>query len=165
MDSLKKINQQLALLMDDVAERPEEYINAETGEIRSDLLDALQMARTEKLENIIKYIVSARAEVQAIKEEITRLTGRMKRTNKTIEWLIDAYLPNELGADETFHCADGDIKRRKSSAVCIEDETKIPEKYTVMTKKYDKAEMLRVLRGGAEIAGVRLEERERVVVK
>lgn len=165
MASLKEINEQLATLMDDVAERPEEYINPETGEIRSDLLDALQMARTEKLENIIRYIISARAEAQAIKDEITRLTLRMKRVNKNIEWLIDTYLPYELADDETFHCADGDIKRRKSKAVYIEDETKIPTEYITMTPKYNKAEMLKALKDGAEIAGVRLEEREKVVVK
>ena len=165
MDSLKKINEQLAALMDDVAERPEEYIDPKTGEIRSDLLDALQLARTEKLENSVRYIISKRAEVQAIKDEITRLTLRMKRENKNIEWMIDVYLPNELGEGETFRCADGDIKRRKSKAVLIEDESKVPQEYITMTPKYDKAGMLKALKDGVEIAGVRLEERERGVVK
>ena len=164
MATLKEINQDVAGALD----RLQDVIDEETGEI-TDLaylaeLEELQMAREEKLQNIIRWIISRRAELKAIKEEKARLDKRLKAGTREIDFLLSRYLPAQMGEGETYHCADGDIRYRHSRGVVITDADELPGEYVRMIREVNKAEMLKALKAGAVIPGAELEERTKLVV-
>ena len=164
MESLKKINAEIANVLD----RLQDAVDMETGEITDpsllEELESLQMKRDEKIPNIIRWVISKRAELKAIKEEKERLDKRFKAGNREIDFIVSHYLPSQLKDGETFHCADGDIKYRHSKAVKIINADSLPMTYCRQVLEVNKAEILKALKAGTEIPGAELEERVKLVV-
>lgn len=162
--TLKEINQDVAGALD----RLQDVIDEETGEVMDSAylaeLEELQMAREEKLRNIIRWVISRRAEMKAIKEEKERLDKRLKAGTREIDFLISHYLPSQLETGETYHCADGDIKYRHSRGVKITDADALPDEYVRTVREINKADMLKALKTGASIPGAELEERVKMVI-
>jgi len=78
MESLYEIDKKVAnLLMDEFDEK---YVDEETGEVNEELarqdLDALEMERNEKLENIALFIKNLNGEITLLKQEETALSDR-----------------------------------------------------------------------------------------
>ena len=163
MATLKQINEQIV----DVLEQMFENVNEETGEVDSSRLDELKLAKKEKQENIVRWLLNKKADVTARKAEIERLEKLNKRDEKQVDWMLNFYLNNELGEDESFTCADGKITHRESKAVKILDEEKIPANYKVLKveNKVNKAAILKDLKEGKKIAGAEIEVRRKVVLK
>jgi hypothetical protein len=101
-------------------------VDAETGEIVDfDQLDALQMARDEKLENIALYIKSLEAEVAAIGAERDALLKR-KTVKENKAKRLREYLSFNLDG-QPFETPRVALTFRKSTGVKITDERELVE--------------------------------------
>ena len=142
-----------------------ECIDQESGEvIDEEKLEELKLARDEKIHNIAAYIINLRAEAAVAKERAEVFTARKKAAENKAESL-QRYLERQLDGQK-WSDADFKIAWRTSQATEIIDEEAIPVDYKIaQAPKIDKAGLLRTLKMGKEIPGVRLVERQSMSVK
>lgn len=144
-------------------------IDPETGE----LLDfekflELEMQKNIKVENMALWYKSLCAEAEAIKNEISALSQRVKTKENTAQNLKE-YLSKILNGQK-FESSKCRISYRKSSAVEIENEeyflVHANEKY--LTKRLpvpNKTAIKEALMDGEQIDGARLVEKQNMTIK
>lgn len=170
MESLYEIDKKVAnLLMDEFDEK---YVDEETGEVNEELarqdLDALEMERNEKLENIALFIKNLNGEITLLKQEETALSTRRKAKENKVERLKQ-YVSNSM---QTF----GDLKIetprvalsfRKSESVVVEDSSLLEPRYLKEKIEYsaDKTLIKRELKAGNVVLGARLVENNNLQIK
>lgn len=161
MSTLYEINEQILRCVKD----GDMVVDTETGEvIDAAALDALQMARDEKLTNIGKWILDLKADAKAIREREISLAERRKAKENKAEQLMD-YM-NMILAGKKFECADFKASYRKSQAVEVTDAEKIPAPYLIIQEpKVDKAGIKKALKAGEEIPGAKLVERNNLSIR
>ena len=143
-------------------------VDPETGEIIdiTEQLDALQMDREAKIENIGLLIKNMTAEAAAIRNEEKALADRRRAEENHVERLKN-YLMASLGG-EKFSTAKLAISYRKSTAVYIEDEVEFlrehPE-YARIKTELDKSSVKDALKNGESVTGAALEERNSMIVR
>jgi len=149
----------------EINEAIEACVDKETGEILDEAaLDNLQMEREQKIHNIAAYIINLRAEAAAAKERAEVFTARRKAAENKAESL-QKYLERQLNGQK-WSDQDFKITWRTSQATDIYDESAIPVDYQIaQAPKIDRAGLLRTLKMGKEIPGVRLVERQSMSVK
>lgn len=132
-------------------------VDPETGEILDiEALNALQMARTDKLESVALWIKNLQADAQAFKAEKEAFAEREKKALAKVDslkkWLASACDGQKFN---TWRCA---VTFRKSERVEILDETKIPQDYLTCktTIAPDKAAIKEALKDGEIIEGCSL---------
>lgn len=74
-----------------------DFINMETGEVNTKMLDDLQLARDEKIKNIALFIKNLQAEAKAIKDEEKALKARREAKEAKADSLHE-YLDSMLKA-------------------------------------------------------------------
>lgn len=133
-------------------------IDEETGEIlNGDALDALQIEREEKMENIALMIKDLTAEAAAIKQEAQNLTKRQKTAENKAAWL-KGYLQESL-AGEKLKTPRVAISYGTSKRAEIENEDLIPAEFLeAQAPKIKKSEILAALKEGREVPGAYLKE-------
>ena len=151
--TLYEINQNILSLIDE-----------ETGEI-TDIVafEALLGAKEEKLENIIKLYKNATADSTALKAEADAFTKRAKAAAALAD-RMKAMLEAELDGN-AFECTTGKVSFRKSKALIVDDERRIPEQYQKIAFSVDKAALKKAIESGENIAGAHIEVRQNVQVK
>nr|DAT52211.1 MAG TPA: resistance protein [Caudoviricetes sp.] len=161
MSTLYEINEQILRCVKD----GDMVVDTETGEvIDAAALDALQMARDEKLTNIGKWILDLKADAKAIREREISLAERRKAKENKAEQLMD-YM-NMILAGKKFECADFKASYRKSQAVEVTDAEKIPAPYLIIQEpKVDKAGIKKALKAGEEVPGAKLVERNNLSIR
>lgn len=161
MSTLYEINEQILRCVKD----GDMVVDTETGEvIDAAALDALQMARDEKLTNIGKWILDLKADAKAIREREISLAERRKAKENKAEQLMD-YM-NMILAGKKFECADFKASYRKSQAVEVTDVEKIPAPYLIIQEpKVDKAGIKKALKAGEEVPGAKLVERNNLSIR
>lgn len=146
-----------------------ELIDPETGEVKDfEALEALNMARDEKIENIAMWIKNLTAEGKAIRDEEKSLAERRKSSENKCESL-QKYLEQIL-CGEKFSTPKVAISYRKSTAVNIADEEAFIKTaditYAVpQLPKIDKAAIKEALKSGVVIEGAELIERNNIQIK
>lgn len=136
----------------------------ETGEIIDmSALDALEMAREEKTENLVLLIKDIVAECNAIREEEQSLARRRQTGERRAERLKD-YLQKQL-AGEKFKTPRCSVSYRKTQAVQIVDEDAIPEEFVTVFTAPRKLAIKEALKAGDEIPGATLEDRVSMIIK
>lgn len=139
-------------------------VDEETGEVTNmDELEALQMEHDAKVENIGLWVKNLKAESDAIKEEVKKLTARARVADNKAERLKE-YL-TECLAGEKFKTARLQVSYRKSQAVNITDTLALPEEFTVIDIKPDKTAIKTAIKMGNTIPGAELEERTSTIIK
>lgn len=150
-------------------------VDMETGEILdSEKLDALQMERKQKLENVALWVKDLNAEAEAVKAEADKLTARKKALDNKItslkSWLLRALDGEKL---KTARCSVYQTHNTRLNVIdeqsvvrWIQTHYKEPEqflKYSLPEIRKDavKAE----IKDGKEIPGAALELTESVVIK
>lgn len=157
-----------------IAEALVECVDIETGEIILDLeaVEALQMEREAKIENIALYVKNLAAEAAAIREEEKNLADRRKAKEAKAERLKN-YLTETLGGS-AFETARVKCSFRKSTAVNITDNVTLLWYLKSMSldkcvKHKDpevvKSEVAKLLKDGRDIPGAVLEERNNMTIK
>ena len=161
MSTLYEINEQILRCVKD----GDMVVDTETGEVIDAVaLDALQMARDDKLTNIGKWILDLKADAKAIREREISLAERRKAKENKAEQLMD-YM-NMILAGKKFECADFKASYRKSQAVEVTDAEKIPAPYLIVQEpKVDKAGIKKALKAGEEVPGCKLVERNNLSIR
>ena len=147
-----------------------EAVDPETGEVNLDFaaLDALQMERDTKIENLALLIKNTSAEAEAIGNEIERLTERKRRAEKEITRMKD-YLTYVLG-NQKFETPKVAVSFRKSQKVDTTESFLTwasewrPDLIRVKTEA-DKTAIKKALKDGAEIPGVEIKESYSLTIK
>lgn len=144
-----------------------DLVDPETGEIADfEALDALSMARDEKIENIALWIKNLAAESKAIREEEKSLAER-RRAAETKADSLQRYLDRILDGNK-FSTPKVAISYRKSKAVEIADEeafVKAGAYLVPQDPKIDKKAISEALKNGTVIAGAELVERNNMQIK
>ena len=140
-------------------------IDLETGEIIDEAgLEALEIARTEKIENILLYIKNLNAEAEAIKAEKNALDERLKAKEKRAADL-KAYVGNALNGSK-FETARVSVSFRKSEVLEISDLAVIPTKFLrFKDPEINKADLKKAVKEGLELEGVTIIEKQNIQIK
>ena len=141
-------------------------IDEETGEILNAAdLDALQLARDEKIEGVGLWIKNLQAEAEAVKKEKDAMAERQKRLEKKAESLKN-YLAYAL-AGEKFSTPRIAMSWRKSESVNIPDEALLDDRFVNITliKKPDKKLIKDTLKAGREVPGAELVTKQNLQIK
>ena len=142
------------------------HIDEETGEI-TDLneLEALEVAKTEKIENIALYLKNTMALAKSIREEKKALAERQAKREKKVESLQN--LLNWVCEGNKFETSKVSVSYRKSERVVIDDLERLPAEYirTKTTVEPDKTGIKKALKDGMELEGVHIEEVRNIQVK
>lgn len=158
---------ELSVQFDDLLATAEaEAINAdgEISEAICALLDDAQMAKDEKIDNIIRYVKNLRGDAVKYKTEAMSLTDRARR-NESKASSLERYL---MSAGITkYETVSGAVKSTKSKAVEIDPIAVIPDEYMNVktTKTPVKASLKKAILAGVVIDGVEIVERLSVKVK
>ena len=135
-------------------------IDGETGEILDyEKLDGLQIERDRKIENIVFLIENTENDIAGLKEQEEIFKARRQAAKKKLESL-KGYLSYALGGQK-FETVKAKVSFRKSEAVIVENEAKIPKEYWTekVTEGIDLTAVKNALKAGNDVAGARLEER------
>lgn len=134
-------------------------IDEETGEVLMDFekIEALNLAKDKKIENIGLYILNLRAEFNALLERKKSIENRAKSLSSKIDGLTN-YLTNNLNG-EPFKCVDFEIKYRKSERVELTEaffENSYNEKFCRVKTEPNKAEIKQAIKDGYFIQGAKI---------
>ena len=141
-------------------------IDEDTGEILNiDALDALQMAREQKIENVGLFIKNLEAEADAVENQEKIFADRKKRIRKQIEGL-KGFLGYALDG-KPFKTDRVVMSFRKSESVLVKDDYLVPDEYCNITvvRKPDKKVLKDALKHGKEIMGVELIEKQNISIR
>lgn len=138
-------------------------INEDGEVIDIDAMESLQMERAQKIENVGCWIKNLRADIEAIKNEEKSLRERREVMEHKADSL-KGYLEYALQGQK-FSTPRIVISYRKSVAVDIPDEDKIPAEWYKATYSVDKAGIKEALQKGKLVVGATLVERQNLQVK
>lgn len=131
-------------------------IDPDTGEIVSnEQLEALQMERQTKLENVALYIKNLKADAAMYKAEKQAFAERQAAAEKRAESLSE-WLKNALDGQK-FKTEKTEVSFRKTSKIEVLDIWELNEdfvKYSDPTP--DKAAIKRAIKAGEEVKGAKL---------
>lgn len=162
MASLYEINQSI---LNCVEVEPGTTVNMETGEVIDlEKLSLLKMERSEKIRNIALWIKNLKADAKALKEEKEGFYKRQKAAeNKAAQ--LESYLANVLDGEKVKE-TEFAIGWRKSKAVTITDEKKLPEIFLIaQPPKVDKTAIGKALKDGEAVPGAELIENMNIQIK
>lgn len=134
-----------------------------------DVLDALQMERDEKIEQICLWIKNLRAEAQMVTAEAKNLTDRAKKlTNKADN--LERYVAGNLDG-KPFKTSKVNVTWRKSESVNITDESLIPDRFMDIqvvrkpVKKTIKAFLKEAEEKGEGVPWAKIEQKNNIQLK
>lgn len=155
MSSLYEINQQIL-----------DVIDLDTGEVIDEAaFDALQIERTEKIENVALWYKNLVSQAEALKSEEKSFAERRKTVENRANSL-KSLLERELKGNK-FSTVKAAISFRKSTAVNIVDESLLPSDYLKVqtVTSVDKVEIGKALKAGIEVSGATLVENSNIQIK
>ena len=133
-------------------------IDTDTGEILdADKLNALQIEREKKLENVALWIKNLTSDAEALKAEKQAFAERQKAAESKAEslkkWLTEAL------AGEKFKTTKVAVSFRKTKSVQVADIWQLDESYVKYAEPTaDKAAIKKAIEAGQEVAGATLVE-------
>lgn len=145
-------------------------IDPETGEVSDgfiEKLDALNMERNEKIDNIMCLIKNLDSEATAFDNEAKRL-AELKKSAKSRAESLKAYLTNYMEAGvEKFTSPHGKIGWRKSEKVIVQDVDALPEEFKKVKVDItaDLVSLKKALKEDVKIDGASIEEHQNIQIK
>lgn len=140
-----------------------ECIDLETGEIDVERMEALEMERNQKIENIGCWIKNLKSDADAIRSEEKNLADRRRAMENKVESL-KKYLSYIL-AGEKFKSPRVAVSWRKSKKVDIINEELIPEDYKTYTPSINKTAIKDAITSGAVVDGAVIIENNSIQIK
>lgn len=145
-------------------------IDPETGEVSDgfiEKLDALNMERNEKIDNIMrlyKNLISDAAGWEAEEKRLSELKKSAKNRAESLKNYLSQYM--EAGV-EKFTSEHGKIGWRKSEKVVVQDVDTLPEEFkkVKVEVKADLISLKNALKEDRKIDGVSLEEHQNIQIK
>ena len=141
-------------------------VDTETGEVIDiEALEALEMERDAKIENIGIWIKELTANAEAIKVEKLKLAEREKSARNKAESLkgfLTVYLDGKK-----FETARVAIKFRNVESVSVPDVAMLPAEYirTKITNEADKTAIKNAIKTGEVVAGAELVKKQSISIK
>lgn len=138
----------------------------EDGEVLNiDGLDALELEKKEKIENIGLWVRNLEAEKDAVSNQKKIFADREARLGKKIESL-KGYLTYALGGQK-FSTDKVAVSFRKSESVHITDEHLITDEYmdVSVVRKPNKKVIKDALKSGKDVFGAELLEKQNISIK
>lgn len=146
----------------EIDQRILECIDLESGEIiDTEALEALQMTREKKFEGVALAVKEFNAKAKEIREEELKLAERRRIAERKAEG-YKTWLSLQGESFETPRVA---VSFRKSEAVDIAEDAKVPEEFQKIDIKIDKVGIKKALKAGVEIAGCSLVEKQNIQIK
>lgn len=142
-----------------------ECVDLETGEIIDiEKLQALQLEREQKIENValwIKNLLSDAAQYKAEKDAFAEKERAAKaRAEKLKEYLRDVL------AGEKFKTTRVNVYYSSSNRVIVDDVLNLPPRFVRFADpEPDKKEIMAALKAGEEINGAHMESSQSIVIK
>jgi hypothetical protein len=130
-------------------------------------INALEIAKEEKLLNCAKYIKNEVAFIDMIKAEEKALSARRKSIESRVEW-VKKYVLSNIEDGEKVKDAQAQISTRKSESCEIIDETLIPKElcnHIPESWKVDKTAVKKAIKEGQDIKGAKVISRLNLTVK
>lgn len=142
----------------------DQAVDTETGEVIDiEAIEALEMEREQKIENIGLWIKELTAQAEAIKAEKNKLAEREKSAKNKAERLkefLTAYLDGKK-----FETARVAIKFRSVESVSVPDVAALPEKYwRIKPPEADKTAIKNAIKAGEVVAGAELVKKQSISV-
>lgn len=145
-------------------------IDPETGEVSDgfiEKLDALNMERNEKIDNIMclyKNLISDAAGWEVEEKRLSELKKSAKNRAESLKNYLSRYM--EAGV-EKFTSEHGKIGWRKSEKVVVQDVDTLPEEFkkVKVEVKADLISLKNALKEDRKIDGVSLEEHQNIQIK
>ena len=170
MSKLYELNQSIIELLENGFNLA--CVDVETGEIdetkASAYLEALQLEREEKVENIALYIKSLDSEAAAIKAEENNLQARRQAKERKAERLREYLKTSMLALNESkFETARVALSFRASKSVIVADIEKLDKAYIKEKVEYsaDKTAIKKAIESGATVDGAYIEEKQNLNIK
>lgn len=144
----------------------DQAVDAETGEVIDiEAVEALEMEREQKIENIGMWIKDLTAQSEALKAEKNKLAEREKSAKNKAERLkefLTAYLNGKK-----FETARVSIKFRSVESVSVSDVAMLPAEYirTKITNEADKTAIKNAIKAGEVIEGAELVKKQSISIK
>lgn len=139
-------------------------MDEETGEIIEGAMEELELDNIQKAENIALSIKNDTAMAKALKEEIDKLTQRLRTCNNGID-SKKKYLPYLLG-DKKLKTARVSVSYRNSESVTIDDLGGLAEEYIrIPEPQADKTAIKKAIKSGKEVTGAHIETSKSVIVR
>lgn len=139
-------------------------MDEETGEIIEGAMEELELDNIQKAENIALSIKNDAAMAKALKEEIDKLTQRLRTCNNGID-SKKKYLPYLLG-DKKLKTARVSVSYRNSESVTIDDLGSLAGEYIrIPEPQADKTAIKKAIKAGKEVTGAHLETSKSVIVR
>lgn len=147
-----------------------ECIDMETGEvIDAEKLDALNMERDSKIENVVLWIKDLKAEAEAIKAEKLALAERQKVAENKVESL-KKWVAYALGGQK-FSTAKCAVSFRNTESVEVTEEglealmKEHDELLTYKAPEPNKKAIKDAIKDGLSVAGVQLVQNVSTIIK
>ena len=140
-------------------------IDEETGEILNfDELDALQLEKNTKVENICLLIKNLRSDAEAYKNEKNSFEQKRKQAENKADRLT-AYVQYILAGDK-FKSSKVSVSYRKSEKIICPDLLEVePDYLRYKEPELDKKKIKDAIKAGVEVKGCQLVERQNVQIK
>lgn len=139
-------------------------MDEETGEIIEGAMEELELDNIQKAENIALSIKNDTAMAKALKDEIDKLTQRLRTCNNSID-SKKKYLPYLL-EDKKLKTARVSVSYRNSESVAIDDLGSLTEEYIrIPEPQADKTAIKKAIKAGKEVAGAHIETSKSVIVR
>ncbi len=146
-----------------------EKVTEQDGELLDgdwEALDENQISFEQKADNYAGLIKEIEAEIECLKEAIARQAERIKKKKNTIEYLKNRLFQSmELRGRDKLETLNAVVSFRKSQAVRISDESKLPKEFIKTEEKADVAAIRAALLSGNTIDGAELVENKNIQVK
>lgn len=111
-------------------------------------MDALQIAKDEKIDTLIRIYKNECSIADAIDIEMKSLKARMQAHNNKAEW-IKQYIRQNMQEGEKKELSCGKIGWRKSTSVEILSEENLPESAFVVKKEVSKTKVKELIESGS----------------
>lgn len=140
-------------------------VDAETGEIIDiDKVEALEMERGAKVENICLWIKNLKAEAEALKAEKDAFAQRQKSAENKMESL-KRYMTSYLDGTP-FESARVKVSFRKSETLEVMEGAIIPDEYLRFKEpEVDKTALKKAIKGGLSVNGVTVSVNRNIQIK
>ena len=151
----------------DIVKQIEQFqfeVDETTGEIMNmDQLDALELERETKIENIALFIKNLKADASMYADEEKAFAQRKKAAENKAERLRQ-YLAAML-AGEKFKSPRVVVSYRHSESVDVQDVDALPPLYVVTEKRPDKTAIKQAIKNGETVPGAALVGKDNIQVK
>lgn len=140
-------------------------IDEETGELLNiDELDALELEKDTKVENICLFIKNLRSDAEAYKAEKNSFEQKRKQAENKADRLT-AYVQYILAGDE-FKSSKVSVSYRKSEQIECADMLMVdPDYLRYAEPELDKKKIKDAIKAGVEVKGCQLVEKQNIQIR